>query len=175
MHASSSISRGCGSRHRRFCRCGPGRYQPVWQPGHGCTAGCGQQLKQFKQWRGIVQHGFGHAQAPQTSQAQLGTAGVRQLDGIGLHGIGKLYRHGKLHRFGKHDDPTPTEITSMLLLQRAAAVRCSLLSLRGGLQTLNLKKRMSPSLTTYSLPSDLSSPFSFTTCSLPRRKRSSQL
>ncbi len=33
--------------------------------------------------------------------------------------------------------------------------------------TLNLKKRMSPSRTTYSLPSDLSRPFSFTACSLP--------
>jgi hypothetical protein len=41
-------------------------------------------------------------------------------------------------------------------------------------QTLNLKKRMSPSLTTYSLPSDFSRPFSFTACSLPYLNRSSQ-
>jgi hypothetical protein len=40
--------------------------------------------------------------------------------------------------------------------------------------TLNLKNRMSPSFTTYSLPSERSSPASFTACSLPRRKRSSQ-
>jgi hypothetical protein len=40
-------------------------------------------------------------------------------------------------------------------------------------QTLNLKKRMSPSLTTYSLPSERSRPFSLTACSLPSAKRSS--
>ena len=40
--------------------------------------------------------------------------------------------------------------------------------------TLNLKKRMSPSLTTYSLPSDFNSPFSFTACSLPYLNKSSQ-
>jgi NAD(P)-dependent dehydrogenase (short-subunit alcohol dehydrogenase family) len=40
-------------------------------------------------------------------------------------------------------------------------------------QTLNLKNRMSPSLTTYSLPSERSRPFSFTACSLPSAKRSS--
>jgi len=39
--------------------------------------------------------------------------------------------------------------------------------------TLNLKNRMSPSFTTYSLPSERSRPASFTACSLPRRKRSS--
>ena len=41
-------------------------------------------------------------------------------------------------------------------------------------QTLNLKKRMSPSLTTYSFPSERSRPFSLTACSLPSAKRSSE-
>ena len=40
--------------------------------------------------------------------------------------------------------------------------------------TLNLKNRMSPSFTTYSLPSERYNPFSLTACSLPYAKRSSQ-
>ena len=74
---------------------------------------------------------------------------------------------GNNSRFGTLPSP---EAAPLLL----ACLRSKTRGSPAGDQTLNLKKRISPSLTTYSLPSDLRSPFSLTACSEPRVNRSSE-